>query len=107
MVTGLVEATGEMCGERLLVASTGVFIEFTARDRHAWTSEGQRLGASSKLWMICYRSDTKQEQFNPQVSENSLKIIGRFKKMRMICLLSLEPILPLLFSFIHFYTLIH
>lgn len=56
MVTGLVEATGEMCGERLLAASTGVFIELTARDGHAWTSERQRLWASSKLRMICYRS---------------------------------------------------
>lgn len=56
MVTGLVEATGELCGERLLVASTGVFIELTARDGQAWTSEGQKLWACSKLWMICYKS---------------------------------------------------
>lgn len=49
MITGLVEATGEMCGERLLVATTCVFIELTARDGHTWTGEGQRLWASSKL----------------------------------------------------------
>lgn len=40
MVTGLVEAAGEVCGERLLVASASVFIKLTAGDGHTGPGEG-------------------------------------------------------------------
>lgn len=52
MITGLVKAAGQVCGQALLMAPPGVFIELTAGDGCAGTGQGQRLRASGKVWVI-------------------------------------------------------
>ncbi len=54
MITGLVEAAGQVCGQALLMAPAGVFIELTAGHGCAGAGAGQwqRLRASGKVWVI-------------------------------------------------------
>lgn len=52
MITGLVEAAGQVCGQALLMAPAGVFIELTAGDGRAGAGQWQRLRASGKVWVI-------------------------------------------------------
>lgn len=55
MVTGLVEPTGEMSGQWLLVAASGVFIELTAGDGQTGSAHWQSLRTSCKLCMVWWR----------------------------------------------------
>lgn len=52
MITGLVEAAGQVCGQALLMAPAGVFIELTAGDGHTGAGQRQRLRASGKVWVV-------------------------------------------------------
>lgn len=52
MITGLVEAAGQVCGQPWLMAPAGVFIELTAGHGCAGAGQWQRLRASGKVWVI-------------------------------------------------------
>lgn len=52
MITGLVEAAGQVCGQALLMAPSGVFIELTAGYGRTGAGQWQRLWASGKVWVI-------------------------------------------------------
>lgn len=53
MITGLVEAAGQVRGQPLLVTPAGVFIELAAGDGNVGTALWQRLWASGEVWVIC------------------------------------------------------
>lgn len=49
MIAGLVEAAGQVSGERLLVTSSGVFVQLAAGNRRTGGSHGQQLRTPGEL----------------------------------------------------------
>lgn len=53
MVAGLVQAAGQVRGERLLVAAAGVLVELAAGHGQAGRAERQQLRTVSELRTLC------------------------------------------------------